>query len=174
MQPTFITRLWGCAALAAGFVLFTLPAVAAADNGKPKLEIAISAEKEVTVTRGGKETTKRIPAVDTHKGDILVYTVRYSNKGDAPAVNAAIVDPLPQGTVYLLDSAGGKDATVTVSVDGGHQFQPPPAKIKLTRPDGSVVEETALADQHSHVRWLITRPVPPGGSGTLWFKVVVQ
>ncbi len=174
MKTTLITRLQGVACFLAGLILLAVPAVAFADNGKPKLEITISAEKEVTVTQGGKKTVQRNPAENSHKGDLIVYTITYANKGDAQAINAAIVDPVPEGTVYLLDSAGGGDANITFSVDGGHFFQPAPAKIKVTRADGSVVEETASADKYTHLRWRITKPVLPGSSGTLWFKVLVQ
>jgi len=164
----------GTNALLAMLLSFVVAMPAAADNEKPRLEIGITAEKEVTVTRDGKTATKRIPAVGTHTGDLLVYTLTYTNRGKAPAVNAVIVDPVPNGTVYVLKSAGGDDAEITFSVDGGHFFQPAPAKVKVTLTDGSVVEKTAAPEQYSHIRWHIARAVPPGESGTLWFKVSVQ
>ncbi len=60
--------------------------------------------------------------------DILVYTITYKNEGNAPCESANIVNPVPEGTKYIINSAKGKDSEISYSIDGGKYFQKPPVK----------------------------------------------
>lgn len=145
-----------------------------AENGQPQLAIAIEVFKEVVTVKDGREETTREPVTMAEAGDLLVYVLTYTNTGDSAATDAAIIDPLPAGTVYVPDSADGQGATITFSIDGGSTFQNPPVTYLRQKPDGSTEEAAAPPEMFTHVRWVLNEPLPPEGKGTASFKVTVQ
>ncbi|MFC1859006.1 hypothetical protein ACFL9U_13440 [Thermodesulfobacteriota bacterium] len=145
-----------------------------AQEGQPKLTIQMDVTKEAEVRKDGKWVTEKIPVETSQKGDILFYTVTYQNDGDTAATDAVIVDPIPVDTVYILDSTGGEGADVLFSVDGGHFYQPPPAKYIIRNVDGTREEIIAPPEMYTHIKWHIQNPVPPGQSGQLYFRVRVK
>jgi len=163
-----------------GFLLFAISMLlfsnlsAVAQEGQPKLALTITAEKEIVVEREGKAVLERIPADKMERGDVLAYTITYVNEGETPARDAAIVDPIPEGTVYVLDSATGERTEITYSVDGGHLFQRPPVKFVVRYPDGTKEYKAAPAEMVTHIKWVIKTLVQPGQSGRLSFKVAVK
>lgn len=155
-------------------ILFVLNENVWAQADGPNLSIQINVAKEVRQFKDNKWIVELVPAGTTQRDDILFYTIAYTNDGRSPAIDAAIVDPVPNGTVYLLDSATGKNTEITCSIDGGRFFQAPPAKHVVQNPDGSREERVAPAQMYTHIKWTIRKPVLPGESGQLSFKVIVQ
>ena len=49
-------------------------AVHARAEGKPEVQLSMTAEKEVTVKEGDKQVVKRVPATTSAPGDVLIYT----------------------------------------------------------------------------------------------------
>jgi len=145
-----------------------------AQETRPEINITIHVMKEVRTVRDGKWTVDRVPVQSTQPGDILVYALTYSNSGETVARDVSVVDPLPGGTEYILDSAEVDDAEVLYSIDGGFSYQRPPITYEARKEDGT--EETVAAPPHmyTHIKWLILSPIPPGASGRLSFKVKVQ
>lgn len=141
----------------------------------PHVVITITAEKEVR-EKGpdGKDRIKLVPAKKVDPGDVLVYTLGYKNEGDEDAVKAEVLDPVPEGVVYVEGSAGGKDAGVLLSINGGKSFEKPPIKIKEVGPDGKKIERPAPAEMVTHVKWVLAKPVKPGQGGQVSFKVRVN
>ncbi len=139
-----------------------------------QLDLKTTAEKEIKVQKNGKWVIEKEPLEKTNPRDVIVYTVTYTNVGKNPVVDATIVDPIPAGTSYILDSAKGENAKVTCSIDGGRSFLPPPIWIKFKKPDGTVEKRQAPADRYTHVRWIIRKPVLPGRSGRVSLKVTVK
>lgn len=140
----------------------------------PKLLLEIIAEKEMETQKGGVLNTERVLADTTKSGDVIVYTIEYVNEGQSPARDATIVDPVPEGTVFVPESAGGSGAEITYSIDGGKTFQSPPVKYTAINPDGTVEERTAAPETYTHVKWLIKGDLPPGQAGQVVFKVRVK
>ncbi|MFH2098024.1 MAG: hypothetical protein ABIJ95_00815, partial [Pseudomonadota bacterium] len=122
----------------------------------------------------GRWVTRMEPAEKSKPGDVILYTIHYVNQGDEPAQNAEITDPVPGGTEYLFQSAGGEGSHIYFSVDGGMRFQDFPAMVPVTLPDGRVEDRPASADQYTHVKWVLINDLPPKGSGTAYFKVTVK
>ena len=141
---------------------------------KPEISINIDVAKEVKLFKDKQWTTQTVPAENARRGDILIYTITYINQGRSAATDAAIVDPVPAGTVYLLDSARGENAEITCSINGGFLFQKPPAKTSVRKSDGTREEIPAPANLYTHIKWTIRKPLTPGESGKLSFKVIVQ
>lgn len=153
----------------AGLLLF-----AGAAWAKPKMVITIATAKEVTETKNGISTTKLVTTKSAASGEVLRYTLTYINKGDETATNAEIVDPIPAGTSYIVNSASGKGAQIDFSADGGKTFAPP---VKVSHefrlPTGKVEKRIATPDDYTHIRWIIGQ-VPAGAAGTVSFGVRVK
>jgi len=169
--------LWSRKVLVLSFFLtgfFFLAGAAPAQQGNTKLDLKTKAEKEVKITKEGKTTTKRVPLDKANPGNIVVYTITYSNTGKGPILDAVIVDPLPAGVRYIADSAEGKDAEITCSIDNGRTWVKPPAMIEFRKADGSLEKKTAPPDMYTHIKWTIKKPVAPGQSGHVSVKVTVK
>jgi uncharacterized repeat protein (TIGR01451 family) len=162
---TFILLLTG---------VFFLSGVSFAQSGEPKLELKTAAEKEVKVKKDGKVETKRIPVEKANPGDVVVYTITYSNTGKGSLVDAVIINPVPQGVVYMLDSAEGKDAEIKASIDNGRSWQKPPATVLMKNADGTETAKPAGAERYTHLQWTVKKPLAPGQSGRVSFKVNVK
>jgi uncharacterized repeat protein (TIGR01451 family) len=153
---------------------FFLAGVSYAQQSSAKLVLKTTAEKEIMVKQQGKSTTKRIPLDKANPKDIVVYTITYSNAGKGPILNAVIVDPLPAGVRYIADTAEGKDAEITCSIDNGRTWVKPPAMIEFRKSDGSLEKKPAPLDMYTHIKWAIKKSVAPGQFGQVSFKVTVK
>jgi uncharacterized repeat protein (TIGR01451 family) len=154
---------------------FTASAALAQVGQKPDLVLTLSAQKEVTVLgEDGKPKTEWQEVQSIGPGDVLKYTIRYENKGNAEARDAKIVDPVPQNTSYISDSAEGEGAEITFSLDGKTFLPPPLLKYRVMQADGTEVEYVATPDMYTHIRWKLKKPVPPKGTESVSFKVKVQ
>ncbi len=138
------------------------------------LSLKIEAAKEVVVRKDGREITEYVPADTSARGDVLRFVITYTNKGDQDLANAAIVDPVPEGTVYVADSAEGAGTEITFSADKGGTFSAPPLRRTVTRPDGTTETREVPPEAYTHVRWTVREPIPPGGSGQVSFRARVQ
>jgi len=145
-----------------------------AQEQKPKLALTVTLQKEVKIKKDSAWVTQMTPADRTVKNDVLLVDIAYQNQGKSEARNASILDPIPNGTVYIMGSAEGKDANIAFSVDGGKTFQPAPVKYLVKSKDGSLEEKAAPAEMHTHIQWVLKTPVQPGQSGTVSFKVKVK
>lgn len=154
------------ALIALGLLSLAGPALA-----KPRLEISIGQAKELI--ESGKKP-RLVPIKAASPGDVVQYTLTYSNKGDEVANDAVIDDPIPKGTTYLADSATAEGAEIAFSSDGGKTYAAP---VKLTYevrlPSGEVEKRSATPADYTHVRFIIKR-VPAGTSGTVAFRVRVN
>jgi uncharacterized repeat protein (TIGR01451 family) len=153
---------------------FFTAGVSQAQQGNTKLDLKTTAEKEVMVKEEGKGTTTRAPVDKAHPGDVVVYAINYSNTGKGPVLDAVIVNPLPGGVRYIADTAEGKDAEIVFSVDNGQTWHAYPVMMTLKQPDGSMEKKPAAADSYTHIKWTIKKPVAPGQSGQVSFKVTVK
>ena len=159
-------------------LLGALAAVVAATSvawgeGKPNLSVQVEVAREVeTLALDGTPSVTLEPAREAGRGDVLVYTLRYHNLGDAPARQAVLTDPVPEGTVLVRDSVGGEGMEITFSRDGRTYGAWP--REQRRNPDGTSTWVDAPASAVKHVRWKLAHAVPPGGSGSATFKVIVQ
>jgi uncharacterized repeat protein (TIGR01451 family) len=148
-----------------------LPSLALA---KPQMSISISTSKEVTETVNGAKLKKLVPTKQAASGDILVYTLTYSNKGTESATDAVIDNPVSAGMTYIDNSASGAGAEITFSIDGGKSYKKPSLlTYEIRQTNGSVQKYTARPEEYTHIRWTI-RQVPAGTGGTLGFSARVK
>lgn len=167
----FIKRILMMLAIMA---LLCTPAFAS-NGGQPNIELAISAYKKiVSIEEDGSKRVEWREVANTDPGDVLKYTIRYTNKGDAEAKGAVIVDPVPSGASYIGNTAEGEAAEITFSLDGKSFQSPPMLKYRIKGADGSEEEYMATPGMYSHIKWQLVKSVPPGGTGTVGFEVKVK
>ncbi|RKY55637.1 MAG: hypothetical protein DRP93_02980 [Candidatus Neomarinimicrobiota bacterium] len=89
-------------------------------------------------------------------GEIMTYTVNYSNVGDDNASIIFILEKIPETTEYIVSSADGDEMTITYSHDGGISFDS---------------NQTSAVTDISFQR---TTVLTPGSTGAVTFKVKVK
>lgn len=140
----------------------------------PRLEVTVAVQQEVVhVDAAGRTQVKLEPVKSVKPGDVLVYRLRATNLGLAPARDAQIDDPIPVGTVLLPESLA-EAKSVRASLDGGKTWQAFPATVARKRDDGQIERVPAPANAYTHLRWVLEEALPPGESTEVGFKVTVQ
>jgi uncharacterized repeat protein (TIGR01451 family) len=154
---------------------FSAMALLAENEQRPELTLTLSVQKKVEVTgNDGKPKTEWREVQSTLPNDVLRYTIKYENKGKAEAKNAKIVDAIPPNTAYLSDSAQGENTSIMFSIDGKNFQTPTLLKYRTQQSNGSEIEHVATPDMYSHIQWIVTKPIPSGGSGSVSFSVLVK
>jgi len=155
--------------ICAGLLVLPLTALAG-----PEIVLNMVSEKEIMVEENGKQVKKKVLAKETVPGDELIFSITYKNEGDEVAKNVAIKNPIPEGTVYVIDSTQGNNADITFSIDKGLTFKKPGMLTYESKDSsGKSVKSKASYEQYSHVKWLV-KEVQPGEDGTVSYKVKVK
>ena len=142
-------------------------------QGRPNLVVEIQVERVVEQVDGsGRVKTVLEPAETTQRDDVLVYTLRWRNTGDAAASGAVLNDPIPAGTTLLRGSLEGEGSEATYSVDGEHYSRWP--REKVADANGQETWKDVAESSVRHIRLKLAEAVPPGGQGEASFKVLVQ
>lgn len=147
-----------------------LPSMALA---APDVSVEITAEKVVFVEKNGKQVESLVAAQDVLPGDVLVYTLSYVNKGNKDALNIELVDPIPESTVFIADSAFGPGASVLFSIDQGKTFKKPSLLSYEVDVAGKKVKRSASPEEYTHIRWIVEK-VAPNKSGVAGFRARVK
>ena len=148
---------------------FFLPLTALA---KPQITIDMVSEKEIVEVFNGIETRKVVPAQEIEPGQVLIFTLNYSNKGDEKAINVVIKNPIHKDTIYIPGSATGDSPMF--SIDGGKVFKSPTLlTYETTDLNGKTIKKIASPEQYTDIRWTI--PVlSAGASGQVSFRTKVK
>jgi len=133
-------------ALAACLLAAVAHAIASKDG---TVECTLTASK-VVIDGDGKE---QLVSADTAKpGEVIEYTVVYSNNTGHPVKGLQATLPIPRGTTYVVDSATPLKATA--STDGA-DFAPIPLKREVKLPDGGVEVQEVPCDEYRFLRWSV-------------------
>ncbi len=153
------------------FLVVALLSVSSA-NSNNAIELSSVVELEViSLDEQGKQIVKRIPAEKVTPGSEVIYTTRFKHNGSTPAADIVISNPIPEHTVYKLDSAIGENTKTMFSVDGGHSFHPA-SELKVTDKEG--VARLAEAKDYTDIRWTYKGELKPGDEGLIEFRVVLK
>lgn len=167
---TITNKAMIAAGLMSLLLLSTTAARASQDAGP--IQLTSLAEIESVITdESGKQTVKRIPAKKVVPGKDVIYTLVFENTGTLPGNDIVIQNPIPEHTVYKVDSASGSDTRVSYSVDGGKSFASAEA-LTVKQPDGSTRQATAA--DYTTIRWEYIKPLPPGEKSSVEFRVVLR
>ncbi len=106
-------------------------------------------------------------------GDVLEYSLEFTNTQPGPVSNVVLSDPIPQGTVFVLGSVttSREDVVVEYSTDDAESWSDQPT-VEVVE-NGVTVIRPAPATAYTHVRWTITGEVNPGAQVTARFRTRV-
>lgn len=130
---------------------------AAVATGSGPLETAIVVEKLEPPAPPARPHGRFVRAERLEAGDEVHYTVRVHNPGKAPVTDVQVTKRLPFGLHFVPGSATCPACDTEFSGDGGRTF--------AARPSG---------DDHTHVRWTLRRPLPPGATALLRFRATFR
>lgn len=144
----------------------------AADKGV--IELRSVSEIDVTVTNDkGEKEVKRVEAAKANvtPGEAVIFTTYYSNNGKEAASDIVINNPMPEYMLYVDGTAEGAGTRIEFSVDNGKSYgMPESLKVK----DEKGKERTAIASDYTHIRWTLSKPLAPGGKGSVSFRAKVK
>jgi uncharacterized repeat protein (TIGR01451 family) len=153
------------------FFMMLVPAAAAAQDGAlVKLKSEVLKEVEA-VDETGTPVVRLLPVTNAMPGELLIFTISYTNEGDEEATDIVLTNPVPEHMLYKAQSAAGEGSRISYSVDGGATYGAPDS-LSVTGDDGK--ERPAVPSDYTHIRWQMVDPVPAGGSGEVSFKASVK
>ena len=139
------------------------------------VQLVNAAHKEVEVEEAGRKVRKLVEPGKMVPGDEVVYTISYVNKGSRPAERVVVVNPLPQHTKFRAGSVEGASTEIAYSADGGKTYAAPDRLTVATRDaKGTPATRPAVAADITHIRWTLKEPLPPGASGQVRFRAVIE
>lgn len=146
--------------------LFFIPALALA-----QVELQTDVFKVVeTQKENGTSKIEWVEAKNIIPGDKVGYRISFENKGNEPADNVILNNPIPDNTIYVDDSARGANSKIEFSVDGGQQYNQP-EQLFITK-EGKKLPATAK--DYTHVRWTLLSPLNTGDKSSVQYVVQVK
>jgi len=116
------------------------------------------------------------PQSAVQPGDVIRYTLNSKNTSDRPVKNLVVTQPVPQRTIFILNSvtaAQEKSIAVVYSIDGAKSFvEKPMVPVKL--PDGKTVNQPAPAQAYTHIRWTFNQAIPAKTTVSVTYQVKVR
>ena len=108
-----------------------------------------------------------------HAGDVLRYTLTFTNVVARAVRGVELKNPLPAG-LRLVDGsakASRTDARAEFSADGGKSFSAMPNESMTI--DGRDVKRPIASERFTHVRWVIDGSVQPRATVVAQYEVTV-
>lgn len=138
------------------------------------VELVNTAEREVEVIEKGVKVKKTGPVGKIVPGDEVVYAIAYTNKTGKPAEKIVITNPVPKHTRYKDGSATGDGTDISYSIDGGKTFATPDKlTVAIKDKSGKDIVRPAVAQDYTHIRWVLKQSIAPGQSGSVRFRAVI-
>jgi uncharacterized repeat protein (TIGR01451 family) len=109
-----------------------------------------------------------VPARRVVPGDHVVFVLAYRNTGAQPIADIVFANPLPAGLSYRAPAQGSP--APDLSVDGATYG--PLAQLRVATAGGAT--RGAAADDVTHLRWRLTRPLTAGAHGQFAYQAVVR
>lgn len=149
-------------------VTLLLMASALTAHAAAEIQLKAVAEVEVSmVNEKGETEVKRVPAQKVVPGTEVIYTITVSNVGDQSADGVVITDPIPENTTYIDRSAFGAGSEITFSVDGGNNYDVA-SQLIIKDAEGNI--RAAIAEDYTHIRWVMKFTLKPNDTAPVWFK----
>ena len=135
---------------------------------KGHLKVTSKVQKMVVVNKAGKKSYKFISAAKVLPGEIVQYNTFFENISNKPATGINIVNPIPKHTVYLPNSAQGKNTKSVFSVDGGKHYGKA-GTLKVRGQNGKL--HPAKPSDYTHIRWQYHGSLAPKAKQAVAFRV---
>jgi len=150
-------------------LLSVLPAISVSALAQVELKTEMYKVVEIQKANGTSKIEWVKPDSIT-PGDRVGYRIIVENKGDKPADDIVLNNPVPENTTYVDGSARGANSSIVFSVDQGKTFTTP-EKLFIIK-DGKKLP--ASAKDYSNVRWVLTSPLKAGEKGSVQYIVQVK
>lgn len=161
---------WNSVRLALWWVALVGAAPLAAQTAEPKPLVITTVN--ITAESAKKAGQERNDKAMARPGDVLGYSLAFTNVTHGPVTNVQFVDPLPQGLVYRTGSArADKPVRIEYSIDGGKSYTARPTIVVVE--NGKRVEKPAPREAYTHIRWTVSGPLAPGAQVTAGFQAEV-
>ena len=167
-------KQWGTA-----YAQASVTAIAQNVQQQPQVQLSLTADKKMVQKdpEGKPQVTWQAlqGKVVVQPGDVLRYTVSGANNSDRSVKSMAFTQPIPQRTVYVLNSAttANNAAQITYSIDNGKSFvAKPTVQVKLA--DGKIETRPAPAELYTHIRWQFGSNVNPKAAVNGAYQVQVR
>jgi uncharacterized repeat protein (TIGR01451 family) len=145
------------------------PLAAQSQEPKPLIISAINKTAE-SAKAAGKE---RKDGAVARPGDVLGYSLAFTNRTSGRVNHVQFVDPLPKGLVYRTGSArADKAVRIEYSIDSGKNWAVEPKVVVME--NGRRVVKPAPREAYSHIRWTVSEPLAPGAQVTAGFEAEVS
>ncbi len=167
-------RCWFVVLLLIFYIFLLMPSFLLAQAKRPEVEVDVQIYKEVEVRRDGRVEPYYEPVAEVKAGDKLLYKILYTNKSNTVAYNVVIVYEIPKGTKYEPNSAGGEGAEVGLSNDGGKSYKKAVYQKPVNNADTLLDESNKEHEAITNIMWVVKKQIPPGKTGELFFKVIVD
>ena len=158
--------------LAAVLVLALTVCSSAAYGQGPELSGEMKARK-IVMSEDNRDIA--VPADQVFPLDMVEYTLRYRNTGNASATGINLTGPIPEGTVYLDRTATGiEGARPRFSIDGGKTYQESPVTYTFLNKKGEEETREATPDMITHVQWHMEGDLEAGQDVVVSYRVQVK
>jgi uncharacterized repeat protein (TIGR01451 family) len=146
-----------------------VPLAAQVQAPKPLVISAINKTAESAKAAGNERKAGAL----ARPGDVLGYSLAFTNLTSAQVTHVQFVDPLPAGLVYRTGSArANKSVRIEYSIDGGKNWSVEPMVVVIE--NGHRVVKPAPREAYSHIRWTVAEPMAPGAQVTAAFEAEVS
>jgi uncharacterized repeat protein (TIGR01451 family) len=108
-------------------------------------------------------------------GDVLEYTLVFTNPRPAAVRDIVLENPVPAGATFVAGSAvsDGAEVLLEYSIDGGRTWSARP-EVEVVDERGERVRRPAPPDLYTHVRWTLTGAVGPGAKVEARYRARVR
>lgn len=137
----------------------------AQESGRLNVQTVVQ-KQEIVVGENGKQRTQLVPAAKVVPGDVVVYTITYTNISDESAENVVVTNPISSDLTYVDESAFGPGSRIDFSVDGGTTYA---TAEELTVTEDGITRAAQPAD-YTHIRWSMADDLAAGAQGIARFK----
>ncbi|HEV7364630.1 MAG TPA: hypothetical protein VGN76_02160 [Gemmatimonadales bacterium] len=149
-------------------VVAALPAAAQTPEPKPLVITAVNKTADSATAAGAGRSQNAM----ARPGDVLGYSLAFTNTTRGAVNNVQFVDPLPRGLVFRTGSArADKPVRIEYSIDGGKSYTARPMIVAME--NGKRVEKPAPREAYTHIRWTVSGPLAPGAQVTAGFEAEV-
>ena len=157
--------------LTAAILVIVLAASAAYGQG-PNLVGGMEARK-IVLDEDNREIA--VSADQVFPLDTIEYTLTYRNAGNASAAGINLIGPIPQGTIYLEETATAIENIHPIfSIDGGKSFQEAPVTYTVVNEEGEEEVREATPDMITHVQWQMDEGLDVGREVIVSYRVQVK
>jgi uncharacterized repeat protein (TIGR01451 family) len=140
-------------------------------SARDPITVKTIAEVESKRNVDGRETPMLVTADRLVPGDQVIYTLEVRNTGAVAVAAPVVIEPVPEHTRYVADSAVGPGAEVSYSVDGGRTFDRA-ENLLVQGADGQ--QRPAVAADITHIRWQLRIGLKSNSVAFVRFRAVVK